>query len=374
MAQFLKEIQKKIYKNRKALSKEIKYVVRKEITVRGTFIEIWFMTKGCQWDASGGCVMCNYGKGHNISTDEMIYSINQALKEAGLHINELIITPSGSFLDANEVPIQVRNYIYDKVASSKIERFVFETRAETITNKSIKELCEKIPPENLAVEIGLETSNQWINKYCLNKGNIIENYINAIKILKSNKVQSILNISLGIPFLSEKEAIEDTINSLKWAFSIGADSVVLFPLHVKPGTLLNVLYKKGYYKPVSLWSLVAVLNSIPELYLKNTQISWYRNYYTDKSKIIASPETCHRCQSQILNLLDKYRATCSKKIVNTLNNFECDCKTKWKNELITNNADLPERVFDIYKKISQEYFSQQWWKANETIIKNELLK
>ncbi len=368
----LKKIQREIYKARKPLSKDIKYVVRKEQTVNGIFAEIWFLTKGCQWDASGGCVMCNYGKGFTISHEEMIISIDNALQEAGNDIYELAITPSGSFWDEREVPRNIREHIYMRVSESNVKKFSFETRVETITEKNIKELKKHINSKLLAVEFGLETSNDWIRKNCLNKGSNLADYLIAIKTLKSYEIETLVNISLGIPFLSENESIIDTIESINWAHESGADSVIVFPIHVKPGTLVNVLYQNKLYHTISLWSLVKVLDSIQVEYLCKTQISWYKNYYTDASKIISSPGSCKYCYSHVISLLDEYRATCSKSVIDKLNEFDCRCKSHWGEKILIEPISLKERTFNSYKHLGINILTPKWWNENENRIIKEL--
>lgn len=368
----LKKIQQEIYKVREPLSEDIKYVVRKEKTVNGIFAEIWFLTKGCQWDSNGGCVMCNYGKGHSISSDEMIIAIDKALEEAGNDIYELAITPSGSFLDESEVPQQVREHIYKRISECNVKRFSFETRVETITNTNIKELKKDLNSIQLAIEFGLETSNDWIRKYCLNKATNVSNYLNAIKILKSFDIETLINISLGLPFLSENESIIDTIESVNWAYEHGADSVIIFPIHVKPGTLVNILYHNKLYHPISLWSLVKVLNSIPSQHLHKTQISWYKNYYTDNSKIISSPSTCEFCYPDIISLFDEYRATCSKSVVRKLTEYNCNCKSQWKENLLGEPLPLKKRVLNAYEKLAIDFFTEKWWNTNKNRILTEI--
>ncbi|WP_163211841.1 hypothetical protein [Bacteroides sp. 519] len=374
MLNFLKIIQQRIYRDRKRLDINTKYVLRKEITQMGNFVEIWFLTKGCQWDASGGCVMCNYGKGHNINENEMISSISQAINEAGSNISELAITPSGSFLDTNEVPISVRHFIYDKIKKSHIDRFIFETRVDTITKSNIKELKEYLPNKKISIEIGLETSSQWISNFCLNKGTDINDYMSKFKLLKECDIEIIANISLGIPFLSENQSIESAVKTIKWAYKYGADNTVIFPLHVKPYTLSAVLYEKGFYNPISLWSLIHVLNLVPIDYLEKTQISWYKNYYTDPSKIIASPYTCPCCFDKIICLLDEYRATCSIEILKKINSFTCSCKTKWLETLNLceySSLDL-DSLYYTYEELSKHFSITSWWDKNKNAIYSQL--
>ena len=55
---------------------------------------------------------------------------------------------------------------------------------------------------------------------------------------------------LGAPFLSRAEQLEDAELSLRWALEHAAYAA-LFPLTVKPHTLLNFAFRHGMYSPVT---------------------------------------------------------------------------------------------------------------------------
>lgn len=360
---FLSMIQKKIREERECLPKNELFFNRIEKTVRGLSANIWFMTEGCQWDKSGGCTMCNYGKGHCISDDQMMKAVLNGVNNLPEGIKELFISPSGSMLDVKEVSHDVRTYIFNLVSKLDVAFFAFETRLETICKDDIKELRNIIQNKKIGIEIGLESSNQWIRKYCINKGDGFDKFKEIANLLRDNDIEFIANISLGVPFLSQKDAIEDTLTSATWAIENGADTVVIFPLHIKPGTLLAWLYQNGYYEPPSLWSLIEVLSQLPPNVRKKTDISWYRNCYQDEKKVLKSPTTCPICESKILELLDEYRISRSDFIINQLVEVDCDCKAKWKHNLKQKKIVVSD-IKNIYSKMAHSFGFQNWWEEN----------
>ena len=46
------------------------------------------------------------------------------------------------------------------------------------------------------------------------------------------------NVLLGAPFLCERDQLDTAVKSVNWAFEQGTDSVVVFPMNIKPFTLL----------------------------------------------------------------------------------------------------------------------------------------
>lgn len=368
-----KQIMQHIYNGRKKLDGHILYNTRIEKVKEGNYVEIWFMTKGCQWDAKGGCTICNYGKGMGIDISAMIQSVSAALNEVDVEIGELAITPSGSLLDEEEVPKEVCNKIFDLVNETAAHTFLFETRAQTVKPDKIKELTSRIKNKKLVVEMGLETGSFFLQKYCINKGYFLREYENAVQLLKKNNISVYANVVLGTPFLTMGQALRDCQNALNWALTHNTEKVVLFPLHVKPGTMLEWLYQKGYYKPVSLWGLVEVLGSIDENLLSRVEISWYKNYYTDKSKIIASPYTCDCCYDGVIRLLDEFRETSSKETIIKLRDYPCNCKSEWK-ETGKEKYSVKERIFEIYGEMAVEFMGSEYWHKNRDTFKQELEK
>lgn len=207
----LNDFMRYIRRKRPRLLRSETYVSRYEKTTRGSSAFIWFLTNGCSWDQEGGCTMCNHGLGHKIDSEEMVYSIQKALAQLPKDIKELFISPSGSMLDEKEVPKSVLQVIYEEIDKLNLDFFAFETRAETITYENIEKLSKIKNIKQIGVEIGLESADPWILKYCINKGNRIEDFINALKILSSLNILCMANVSLGSAFLSEREAIEDAV-------------------------------------------------------------------------------------------------------------------------------------------------------------------
>lgn len=85
------------------------------------------------------------------------------------------------------------------------------------------------------------------------------------------------NIIFGTPFLTKQEQTEDMINSVKWCFENNLDKVNLFPINIKPYTLLYKLYESGKYFPVSHKSFIEALMQIPEKYINRIYLCWYGN-------------------------------------------------------------------------------------------------
>jgi len=321
--------------------------------------------------------MCNYGKSTPVAADEMIEYVRAGLslapKAEGMM---LLVSPSGSMLDEWEVPALARQGIFELVRNTNASTYVCETRADTITDTKIKQYKEMFNNKIACIEVGLESSNPWISKYCVNKTLSLENYIHSMSILQKYQIPSIANVVVGSPFLSVQEAIDDAVNTVHWAISHGTKRCTIFPVHVKRWTLVEWLWERGYYTPLSLWSLIEVLNRLGPDLAQRVTISWYKLYIEKMVKgrlnssidlgYLSSPTTCPLCQARVIRLLDTYRDTSDFSVIDELSRMECECKDIWHSSraVASNNLSLPERVSSVYEAIGRNVLGEQWWNKN----------
>jgi len=279
----------------------------------------------------------------------------------------LEVGPYGSMLDDQEVPPKVRREIYRLMKSVSAPFYAIFTRFDTITEDKLEELVEHFEPTEMSVDMGLETSDPWKLKYCVNKALEIGQIISAVKLLKRYNLYSAAYILLGVPFLTSAEMIDDTLSSVLWALSNSIDYAVVFPVHVKPWTVVRWLYEHDLYEPISLWDLVEVLARIPPKLLTQVGISWHneraeRNHPLYEIPKI-TPTTCPLCHDQVVGILESYRFSEDRvETVARLVDIECECKDTWRQELnMTVDAPLEERVKDAYKQMGIDVLGKNWW-------------
>jgi len=305
---------------------------------------------------------------------------------SSLNINEntiFIATPSGSMFDDKEVPPKVLDAILQLVHESNCRLFLCETRAETVTEEKVRKFAEVLENKNASVEIGLESANPWILKYCYNKMLAIADYCNALDILHKYDLGSSTTIIHGGPFLSSMEAVEDTVETVKWALNQGSERCCVFPAHIKKWTLLEWLWNRNLYSPPSLWSLVEVLRRLGPDLSPRVYIAWYKVYDEQSDGVtldhekdleyLCSPTTCKNCLSRVIAMLDLYRDHHSFATIEELSSLECECKKSWRNKLQTPEVkSLQERVAMLYETIGSELLGQEWWDQNGDHILQEV--
>ena len=374
----LRQITYEIYKQRPVMPERMRTNYRIERANGGLLCDLWFLTIGCIHDAQGGRVMCNYGKGSGaVHWDKILNELKKIVECLPWEFEDFLLTPSGSMLDEREVSKSMREDLCGILKEIKTKRFIIESRADTISEEGLEFVKKVVPDAEKYIEIGVESSDNWILKHCINKNTTYEMFQEVVQKIHDADMYVTANIGLGYPFMSEKAAIINTVRSIRDVLNDGADSVVLFPYHIKKGTLLNVLSEKGMYNCVSFWSLVEVLGHFSETELSKIQISWYKDYFgEEKSYICSSPGTCLYCERKVLKALDKYRESQDPEIIKRLREYPCFCHGEWKKQMDRENGRIDiDRTVEEYRKLAEIYQTDRQMLEQEIgIMKDEFMR
>ncbi len=288
--------------------------------------------KGCEWAVkTGGCTMCAFGKraqelGQKFSGDDLFtlfqIAINLTITDRPLN---LTIYNGGSFLNDNEIPFETQMKICQGVGEHpSLKKLFIESRIEFINERKIGALKNKLKDKMLIIGIGLEAQDDKIRNSFIKKGVEKKNYEKIIKFLKQNNVKTLTYVFLKPIFLTEKEAVEEAIKTIKYAFEVGTDEVALETAFIQEGTLMAKLFKENKYKPPWLWSIIEVIKKTYNLG------PIHIGGFNDEPPPIAIPSNCPLCSEKIKDLLQKYRETHD---INLFNNLTCECYKLWKKEM-----------------------------------------
>lgn len=297
--------------------------------------QICFKSKGCSNYLNGFCIMCDYGVGTNITPKELEIAFDNALKESKYEIRVLLLNSFGSILDQTEISEECFKLLLVKIKDTNIKNIIFETHYTTITRKKLNLIKNVLFDKNVIFELGLETSNQQVRENNLLKYIDNNKFIDTIQLIHSYGMKVIANIIVGIPFLSKEAQVQNAVESIRWCFDNDVDEVDLFPMNIKPYTLLRELYEKKEYETISHWMLIEVLSKIPEYYLKDVYIAWYGNrdleYDNDLQSIF--PTSCTTCEDDLFKFYKLYLknkdSDYRKNLINDLiSNKKCKCYKK----------------------------------------------
>lgn len=246
--------------------------------------------------------MCDYGKvrKENLKPHDIKEILNTVFNNFKELPEVLLLNSLGSVLDTEEMQIENIITLLDELSNINIDVIIFETHYLSINNSILSLIKQKLYNKDIVIELGLESSNKQIREKCLNKYINNANFIEKINLIKSYGFGVEANVIFGSPFLTDEEQKADTANSINWCFENNIDKVNLFPINIKPYTLLYKLYEQGKYSPVSHRNFIEVLNKVPKEYIDKIYLCWYgnREITYDKNKTVFPK--CNESEYKIL--------------------------------------------------------------------------
>lgn len=267
-------------------------------------------TAGCYWNK---CYMCSYALGSQ--KEEYIKDFQRVIQDKD--VEKVKIFTSGSFLDKNELPEPERNNLLDIIKEKNVKELTIETRPEFVKDAAtVKEYLDGI---TLEVALGLESSNDRILKFCINKGFTFADFKKAVVILHTIKAKIKAYILIKPPFVTEYEATEDAVHTAETIADM-VDVISFNPVVVHKQTLVEYLWKNKNYNPPWLWSVVEVLNRThflsPHIMCHPVAVGKYRGI-----------KNCKKCTYSIANKIREFSIT-NEKIEHS-----CACKSEWIEEM-----------------------------------------
>lgn len=297
-------------------------------------------TKGCSWALRSGCSMCGYTNDSSTkATDESIWvQYTKAMKNLDGQKVVKIYT-SGSFLDVYEISLPLRKRILDDLYR-RVDEIVIETRHEYITRKNLEDILQF--KDKLILAVGLESSNDRILNYSVNKPSTFMHYTRTAALASELGFRIKSYLMLKPPFLNEADAIEDAVKTA-WEISPYTYSVSVNPTNIQKDTVVEMMWKKGNYRPPWLWSVVEVL--VRTHSLQRRILSKPTGAGT-----IRGAHNCGRCDERVLNAIADYSRHRNPEVILSL---DCRCRAVWKEELRLSNLSAPVLSPDYRKKIQQ---------------------
>ena len=300
---------------------------------KGNAIFIVLPTSGCAWAVSnsGGCSMCSYVADsplENVSADELVNIFKKAFSKFDINNQTAVkIFVSGSFLNTAEVPLEARNVILGILKDEKyVEEVVVESRPEFITEDVLEECCKALGNKIFEIGIGLETSNDYTREEKINKGFSRADFEKAVETIKKSNLECDVRAKAYLfvkPILtSEKDAIEEAVESAEYAETVGVSRISFCPATIHKDTLMELLWKGGSYQPPWIWSIMEIVRRVRS----SRKIPVIMDTAGFGSR--RGPYNCKKCNSRLKSMIIE-----SNLEQNIPEDFECECKDKWKSEI-----------------------------------------
>ena len=196
-------------------------------------------------------------------------------------------------------------------------QLIVESRPEYIAKvvEKLKKYSGKVQ-----VAIGLESTDPSILKNSVNKNYDFEDFKEAAKLLRENGISVRTYLLLKPPFLTENEALRDSIKSSR-DLAQYSDFISINPMNIQRGTLVESMYKEGSYRPPWLWTVVTVLQSLRDIDVPVVSLVTA----SGKKRGAHNGHSCDRKFSEGIRLFSE---TLDYRYLEDLN---CECQEAWKN-------------------------------------------
>lgn len=297
-------------------------------------------TKGCSWALRSGCSMCGYtNDSASRATEESIWvQYNSALEK--LHDQRVVkIYTSGSFLDRFEISPALKIRIIEDLYP-RVDKIVVETRHEYITRENLEDLRRF--SDKLILAVGLESSNDMVLNYSVNKPSNFSHFRKSVSLASSMGFAIKSYLMLKPPFMSELDAIEDAVTTAK-SISEFSESISINPTNIQKDTVVELLWRKGNYRPPWLWSVVEVLIRTDEL--PRRVLSKPTGAGT-----IRGAHNCGRCDDRVMRAIADYSR---HRKVESLSSLDCSCRKVWQHDMLLSGIATP-RFSQDYRKLKAE--------------------
>ena len=258
-------------------------------------------TKGCYWALkNGGCTMCGYV--HNPHKPEKTPSeqFEENVVDGTRYVK---VFNSGSFFDDSEISKDERKRIFSIARDKGVEKLLIETRPEFITPRVSDEISTTSSDMDVTVAIGLESASDFVRINMINKGFLFSHYTRAVKMLKEAGARVKTYLLLKPPFMSEKEAYLDALSSIEATLSL-SDEISINPVNIQSGTLVNDLFRRGYYRPPWIWTLLKVMIDGIDM-AKEMDLNVRIMTSTSGGGTRRGVHNCGRCDKNAMRMLDK---------------------------------------------------------------------
>lgn len=331
---------------------------------------------GCEWAKNGGCTMCGEYEGSSKNTTIPDYlHIAQFAKAIADLVSQhkptwLRINQEGNYANIRETA-QIAQLTILKLATQikGIERVTIESRPKFLTESLLKSYSEIFLNSGVELEIGMgfEAANEVVRNVCINKGETIDDFKVALGLMKLYNIRSLAYVLLKPPFLTEKEAINEAINSIKCATSIGFERISLEPMSVHRFTVVDALTLTNNYRVPWFWSVIEVIEQCEGI----NDIGVGGVGYFPPSDLQAhnhcNNDVC--CNITVASALADYT---KNRDVSVFKGLNCVCKQEWEKECCKSYTPLKDRINQQLDSISIEDY-KNYIESNITSTTNSLL-
>jgi archaeosine synthase beta-subunit len=169
----------------------------------------------------------------------------------------------------------------------------------------------------------------------------------AVAVLRSLGANVKTYLMIKPPFLDDSEAIQDSVDSLRYLRDLGLQTATLCPTRVAKNTLAHRLFLRELYQPPNLWSIVEVIRrASADIQLRVACINLRGS---DFDSIF--PYSCPQCADAIVTGLEHFS------LCGALDNLPSACRCRPRNKTTMSVVDaelLAPRVRAMLSQLRED--------------------
>lgn len=321
---------------------------------------IVLLTPGCTVATCTMCPLPNEALDparRSITPEQIIEQFDSSFSKEDDDYEIITIYHNGNFFVEKEIPTKVRQHIYNFVRNSPATTLVVESLPQFVTEERMAEAKQFLGKKKLSVSIGLQSSDDIVRELAVNSTCSRIGFEKANNLLLDNGYSTVAFLMIKPPFLTEHEAIEDTLNSIKYLQQLGISESILCATRITPNTIVHILHEEGNFTSPWLWSVLEVLKraandmkeSLPRVAI--SELSPQQNIDS------INTQNCEKCSNKIVEAITLYNTTRDLTLFDSL---ECSCEKDYldqsaKETETFKNTPIRDRIIDFVKHYEQSH-------------------
>ena len=197
---------------------------------------------------TNGCIFCSQrGSGEHLNSLSIDLQISNFFKSDRSKRANKFIVYFQNFTNTYDTIENLKKKYDLALNDSRIVGLAVATRPDCISEDVAKLLKSYSEKYNVFVELGLQTSNDYIAK-TINRGYPSSCFSTAVDILNKYGIDIVTHIMVGLP----NETFEDIENTVTFINKHNIQGLKIHSTYVIENTYLAKLYKENLYTPITL--------------------------------------------------------------------------------------------------------------------------
>jgi len=257
---------------------------------------------------------------------------------------------AGNLLSEKEVPSDALAEICSIIAQQPaVKRILVESKLEYIDVNKLKEMQRILGDIKIELGIGVESMNEKIRDLCINKPFPNALLEKKVELLHSIGVIPKAYLLFKPPFLTEQEAIDDFVSTVKALRELGVHEIDCESMTIQKHTLVEELWNRDLYRVPWLWSLISMIDRTASKDHTPVYLTPFR--YNVSS--LDSPRNCSVCTDTVTDAIFDYQK--GELHRDELLKLTCECKQTWEDSLVAHDdRSLEERILDTLPLLNDD--------------------